>query len=139
MKKARQQHRHQHRQGKSLLAMLRVLAPGFLALAFLLQNYVAERHFHPPSSLSNAGIHGTTGGDFLAKPFVPTSDQQDDDCPLCQVLGLAASTDLPHGIALLAPRDLDPVRIAFAIHQTRPVEFLQSGHSPRGPPSTFSA
>lgn len=121
------------------MAMLRVLAPGFLALAFLLQNYVAERHFHAPALVSDSGIHGTANGDFLAKPFVPTSDQQDDDCPLCQVLGLAASTDLPHGIVLLAPHDLDPVRIAFTIHESRPVEFLRTGHSPRGPPSPFSA
>jgi hypothetical protein len=130
------QRRHRHK--KSLSAMLRVLVPGFLALAFLLQNYVAERHFHTPSLVSDPGIHALAGSDFLAKPFVPASDQQDDDCPLCQVLGLAASTDLPHGIVLLAPCDLDPVRIAFAIREHRTIEFLKSGHSPRGPPSLLS-
>jgi len=108
-----------------------------LALAFLLQNYVAERHFHTVDLVSSATIKAQTA-DFIAKPFVPSSDQQDDDCPLCQVLGLGASTDVPLGVAFLSPADIDGILIAFALTEAKPHDVLHTNHSPRGPPSSLA-
>jgi hypothetical protein len=118
----------------SPLTILRSIAPAFLALAFLLQNYVAERHFHTIGLVSSAPTTARTA-DFIAKPFVPASDQQDDDCPLCQVLGLGVSTDVPAGVVFFSPAAIENIRIAFALTEAKPQDILRSDHGPRGPPS----
>jgi hypothetical protein len=124
---------------RSLSAIFRLVAPSLLALAFLLQNYVAERHFHPIVTSSATHVRSGTSVDFVAKPFVPASDQQqDDDCPLCQVLGLGATTDVPQ-VAVLPFEPVEAIAlVGFAQSEAAPLAHFSSSHSPRGPPSPFS-
>jgi hypothetical protein len=115
---------------------VRCFGSGFLALALLFQGYIAERHFHAiGAATANAAI--TQAADFFAKPFVPISDQHGDDCPLCQVLGLGASTTVPH-----SPFVADPLptidRMAPAPKAAQPFDTFLIGHKPRGPPASFS-
>ena len=114
-----------------------LLGSALLILALLFQNYVAERHFHPVSGAIGISPVAQVSGDTLTKPFVPTSDQRDDDCPLCQVLGLSATLDITHAITLAVPV-LSAVLPGIAWnHAPRPVTFV-SEHRPRGPPTPFS-
>ena len=121
----------------SAATVIRCLGAGLLVLAFLFQNFVAERHFHPISAQAAAGGTQARGStDVLRTPFVPTSDQHDDDCPLCQVLGLGATTDVPQGIVIV-----EPARTTARIYlpsDAKPLGTLRAGHQPRGPPVPFS-
>lgn len=120
---------------RSLSATARLLAPGLLALAFLIQNYAAERHFHP-LVLSPPVAHGTANyGAFIAKPPLPAPDQQqEDECPLCQVLGLGATMDVPHLAVLFPPVEAVDLGV-LPSWETASRYFFAPNHSPRGPPS----
>ena len=114
-----------------------VVGSALLIFALLFQNYVAERHFHPIGISTGSSQFAQISRDGLNKPFAPTSDQQDDECPLCQVLGLGASLDVTHAITLAVPV-LSAVLLGIAWnHVQRPVVLL-SEHRPRGPPASFS-
>jgi hypothetical protein len=67
---------------------------------------------------------------------VLTSDQHDDDCPLCQVLGLGATTDVPQGILVVEPRRT--VASMPAASDVKRLGTFRSGHQARGPPVSFS-
>jgi hypothetical protein len=115
---------------------VRRFGSGLLALALLFQSYIAERHFHAIGvATANAAI--TQAADFLASPFVPISDQHGDDCPLCQVLGLGASTTVPYSVFVADP--LPTVdRVATAPNTSQPFDTFLIGHKPRGPPASSS-
>jgi hypothetical protein len=121
----------------SALATVRVLGTGLLVLAFLFQNYIAERHVHAIGAAAAGAAQARTNVDAFAKPFVPTSDQHDDDCPLCQVLSLGASTDISHGIFVAEPMPTVDGLVAMAGDAT-PLDTSLTAHRPRGPPTSFS-
>jgi hypothetical protein len=118
----------------SAATIVRCVAPALLAVALLVQNYVAERHFH--AIVATGAAHAQASVDVLNTPFVPTSDQHDNDCPLCQVLGLGATTDVPQGILVA-----EPARTAVRMptpSDAKPLGFSRAGHQPRGPPASIS-
>jgi hypothetical protein len=119
----------------SAAAIIRCLGPALLAVALLVQNYVAERHFHPLTAATGIA-HAQASVDALKTPFVPTSDQHGDDCPLCQVLGLGATTDVPQGVHIIQP--LRTVTRMPASSEIKPLGIFRAGHQPRGPPVSLS-
>jgi hypothetical protein len=84
-------------QDRTRVGVGRLFATWLMLLAFALQSYVTQTHFHPPASVSDAAAAVSSAPHASARAAPPGGDEA-LACPLCQAVAAAGAFLTPRAV-----------------------------------------